>query len=209
MVPSSFMISQMTPAGMRPARRARSTEASVWPARTRTPPRRARSGKTWPGRARSCAVDAGVDGDADGVRAVGCRDAGGHAFAGFDGLGKGRAEARGVLLRHGAEAEVVGALFGEGEADEAAAVTGHEVDGLGGDELGGKGEVAFVLAVFIVDDDDHAAGADLFERSGDVSEGGWGLHSSIVRQFGISGERKAGLIFNNLPTRLMTSQEKR
>ncbi len=51
--PSSRMISQMTPEGLRPAMRARSTEASVWPARTRTPPLRARSGKTWPGRARS------------------------------------------------------------------------------------------------------------------------------------------------------------
>ena len=60
MVPSSFMISQMTPAGMRPAMRARSTEASVWPARTRTPPLRARSGKTWPGRARSLGLELGL-----------------------------------------------------------------------------------------------------------------------------------------------------
>ena len=34
------MISQITPAGVRPARRARSTAASVWPARTSTPPSR-------------------------------------------------------------------------------------------------------------------------------------------------------------------------
>src|SRR5712675_2241577 len=38
MLPSSFMISQMIPAGTIPANRARSTEASVCPARTRTPP---------------------------------------------------------------------------------------------------------------------------------------------------------------------------
>ncbi len=49
MVPSSFMISQMTPAGLRPASRAISTEASVWPVRARTPPSRAISGKMWPG----------------------------------------------------------------------------------------------------------------------------------------------------------------
>ena len=59
MVPSSFITSQMTPAGMNPAMRARSTEASVCPARTSTPPLRARSGKTCPGRAKSFAVDAG------------------------------------------------------------------------------------------------------------------------------------------------------
>src|SRR5215211_4103574 len=52
-VPSSFMISHMTPAGLRPARRARSTAASVWPARCRTPPGRARKGKTCPGMTRS------------------------------------------------------------------------------------------------------------------------------------------------------------
>ena len=38
MVPSSFRISTMTDAGSKPASRARSQPASVWPARTRTPP---------------------------------------------------------------------------------------------------------------------------------------------------------------------------
>ena len=49
MVPSGFMTSQITPAGVQPASRARSTEASVCPVRSSTPPGRARSGKTWPG----------------------------------------------------------------------------------------------------------------------------------------------------------------
>src|SRR5436309_2509011 len=48
MVPSSFWTSQITPAGMRPARRARSIEASVWPVRSSTPPAFALSGCTWP-----------------------------------------------------------------------------------------------------------------------------------------------------------------
>src|SRR5215208_2829355 len=52
-VPSSFMISQMTPAGLSPASRERSTAASVWPARCSTPPGRALKGKTWPGMTRS------------------------------------------------------------------------------------------------------------------------------------------------------------
>ena len=58
-VPSSFMTSQMTPAGYSPAMRARSTAASVWPARTMTPPVRDRSGNMWPGRARSDGLVAG------------------------------------------------------------------------------------------------------------------------------------------------------
>src|SRR3954453_1079175 len=47
-VPSSFWISQITPAGIRPARRARSIEASVWPVPPSTPPAFALSGWTWP-----------------------------------------------------------------------------------------------------------------------------------------------------------------
>src|SRR5919107_4789625 len=53
MVPSSFMTSQITPAGLRPASRARSTAASVWPARFNTPPGRALKGKMCPGITRS------------------------------------------------------------------------------------------------------------------------------------------------------------
>src|SRR5438093_1816338 len=51
--PSGLVISQMTPTGERPPRRQRSTAASVWPARTRTPPSRAWSGKMCPGLTRS------------------------------------------------------------------------------------------------------------------------------------------------------------
>ena len=52
-VPSRFITSQMTPAGVSPASRARSTAASVWPRRSSTSPSRARSGNIWPGRHRS------------------------------------------------------------------------------------------------------------------------------------------------------------
>ena len=55
-VPSSFMISQITPAGYRPANRARSTDPSVCPARFKTPPCCALSGKIWPGLARSAGL---------------------------------------------------------------------------------------------------------------------------------------------------------
>ncbi|CDF04406.1 terminase small subunit family protein [Megasphaera elsdenii CAG:570] len=52
-VPSSAMISQHRPTCLSPARRMRSTVASVWPLRVRTPPRLAMSGKLWPGRRKS------------------------------------------------------------------------------------------------------------------------------------------------------------
>ncbi len=49
----------MIPTGVSPASRQRSTAASVWPGRSRTPPGRARNGKTCPGRTRSPTVVAG------------------------------------------------------------------------------------------------------------------------------------------------------
>ena len=53
MVPSSFIISQITPFAFNPARRARSTEPSVWPDLTITPPFFALKGNMCPGRTRS------------------------------------------------------------------------------------------------------------------------------------------------------------
>ena len=58
-MPSSFITSQITPAGVRPARRARSTLASVWPVRSSTPPSLARSGNMWPGTTMSRGPESG------------------------------------------------------------------------------------------------------------------------------------------------------
>ena len=88
------------------------------------------------------------------------------------GLAEGGAELRGVARGHEGEAELRRRRSAvEGEADQAAAVLGHEVDDLGGDLLGGDGEVAFVLAVLVVDDDDHAAGAEILNGFGDRRKG--------------------------------------
>src|SRR5215831_2760282 len=54
-VPSSFISSERTPTNGKPASRHRSMHASVWPERISTPPSRATSGNTWPGRTKSVA----------------------------------------------------------------------------------------------------------------------------------------------------------
>lgn len=59
MVPFSCMISQMTPAGSRPASMARSVAASVWPALRRTPPSADWRGKMWPGLTRASGLVSG------------------------------------------------------------------------------------------------------------------------------------------------------
>ena len=180
-VPSSFMISQTTPAGVRPASRARSTAASVWPIRSSTPPGFARSGKTWPGWTRSCGVDSRIDRDLDRVAAVGRGDAGRHALARLDRDGERGAERRLVVVGHRAQAELVGALLGQAEADQAARVRRHEVDRLGRRELRGDRQVALVLAVRVVDDDDDAALADLLDRLLDRGERRRHCHARRLR----------------------------
>ena len=62
-------------------------------------------------------------------------------------------------------------LAAQGQAHEAAAEAGHEVDGLGADVVGREHQVAFVFAVFFVHENDHAAGGELGH---DVFDGGDG-----------------------------------
>src|ERR1035441_10997280 len=81
------------------------------------------------------------------MRTVSRRNPCGYALARLDGLSKGRAKARRVLLRHGEEAQIIGALLGQSQADQASAEFGHEIDGLGSDKLGGQGQVALVFPV--------------------------------------------------------------
>ena len=112
-----------------------------------------------------------VDRHRDGARAVGGRDAGGDALARLDRDGEGGLVAGAVVLRHQRQAELLDALAGQRQADQAARVLGHEVDGLGRRALRRDDEVALVLAVLVVDQDEHPALAGFLD---DVL--GRGLH---------------------------------
>ena len=125
------MISQITPAGVRPASRARSTAASVWPVRSSTPPalglQREHVARLDEVARRACRVDR----DLDRVRAVVRGDAGRDALARLDRDGERGLERRLVLGRHQVEAELVAALRRQRQADQPAGLLGHEVDRLG------------------------------------------------------------------------------
>ena len=114
-----------------------------------------------------------IDGGKDGNGAVGSADAGGDTDARVNCFRERGAVDGGVDRRHEREVELVAALFRERQADQAAAEFGHEVDGVRGDLFGGHGEVAFVFAVLVVHEDDHAALANLFD--GFLDGGEWGV----------------------------------
>ena len=118
-------------------------------------------------------------GGEDGAGAVGGADAGGNAFGGFYGDGEGGVVGRVVAPRLWPEFELVVARLGDGEADEAAPVFRHEVDGFGGDVFGGDDQVAFVFAVFVIHEDDHFADADVV----DDFRGGVQGHGFRIRVF--------------------------
>ena len=164
------MTSQITPAGVRPASRARSTAASVWPVRSSTPPGLDFSGKTWPGWTRSRGRAAG-------------------SIATWIVRARSAAEMPVVTPSRASIETVNGVWNGDSflaairsspsssqrsgrqrQADQPAAVRGHEVDRLGRDELRRHREVALVLAVLVVAHHDHAAGADLLDRLFDRRE---------------------------------------
>ncbi len=83
---------------------------------------------------------------------------------------------RRILRRHQRQTQGIAALRRQRQADQPAPVRGHEVDDFGRDLLGGDGEIAFVFAVFVVDHDQHAPGADFLDRFRNGNKG----HNSIV-----------------------------
>ncbi len=69
-----------------------------------------------------------------------------------------------VVTPSRASIETVKALLRHREADQAARVAGHEVDRVGRGELRGDHEVALVLPVLVVDQDEHAAVARFLDQ---------------------------------------------
>jgi len=101
------------------------------------------------------------DGGANGRGAVVSGDARCNPLLGLNGHGEGRPETGTVVPSHGHQPEAVGMFLRKGKADQTPAVHRHEIDGFGGDELGGHAQVALVFSVLVVHEDDHFAIADI------------------------------------------------
>ena len=116
------------------------------------------------------------DGNLNGFGPVGCGDARGDPFGRFNRDGEGGAIDGAVIACHLGQAELLAAGLGQGQANQATAVFGHEIDGFGRDVLGGHDEVAFVFAVFFIDQDDHATGLEFGNDLGSAGYGRMGWH---------------------------------
>jgi hypothetical protein len=105
----------------------------------------------------------GIDQELDGPGAIGRADPGGDAEArvAVHAHGEGGLERLLVVVGHEGQPEGVGARLGDRGADQPARVGGHEIDDVGRGVDRGAHQVALVLAILIIGDDDHFAVADV------------------------------------------------
>ena len=122
----------------------------------------------------------GIDCHLDCACAIMSRDAGSYTVARLDAFVKSRTVRRGVLPRHRPDTQVIQAFRRHGQADQPAPEFGHEVDGLRGDLFRRHCKIAFVFAVFVVDDHDHPPGVNLLDRRGNIGKGGINGHTKPV-----------------------------
>ncbi len=123
----------------------------------------------------------GRDGRQHGARAIVRRDAGRDALGGFDRDREVGGLAQVGVADHERQPQLLAALAREREADQAAPVARHEVDVLGPHLGRGHDEVAFVLAILVVEDHDHLARANRGDDVVDRVETGPGSISLRVR----------------------------
>ena len=67
-------------------------------------------------------------------------------------------------MDHGGKLELARPLFRHAQADEPPAIPRHEIDGVGGYMVGRDGQISFIFAVLVIDEDHHLPGPDVLER---------------------------------------------
>ena len=105
-----------------------------------------------------------IDRNRDSARTVSRRNARGHAVTRFNGNSEGGLMPRAIRLRHQRQAQLIHARTRHGKADQAARITRHEIDCIRGRELRGDHQIALILAVFIIHQDEHAPAARFFQQ---------------------------------------------
>ena len=110
-----------------------------------------------------------INGNRDGPRTVCRRDAGGYTFSCFDRGCESGLMPRSVCPAHQIKAKLLDARFGQRQANQASPVRGHEIDRIRRRHLRRDDQITLILAVFVVNKDEHPAVArfldDLLNRN--------------------------------------------
>jgi len=103
------------------------------------------------------------DGCEYGCRAVGRGNARGDTVPGFDRNSECRPELRCVVGHHRPEVELLASCRCQRQTYQPTTVRRHKVHGFRRDPLGGHHQIAFVLAILVVDQNDHPTAANIFK----------------------------------------------
>src|SRR5580658_4779428 len=76
---------------------------------------------------------------------------------------KGSAVIESIPRGHQAQFQGIRSLTSNSQTDQSARVSSHEVDGIRSDHLRSNHEIALVLAVFVIDDDNHPSSLEFRE----------------------------------------------
>ena len=98
-----------------------------------------------------------IDGGPNGLRTIGRRNAGCHPFPRLDRHGKRRLVPAFVAALHQRQAKCLGPRPRQCQADQAAPVLGHEVDGSRIGPLAYDAQVTFIFPVLVIDKDEQFA----------------------------------------------------
>ena len=123
-----------------------------------------------------------VDASEDRTCAVGGRDSGGDSGASVHRLTECRAEVGSISRRDEGQPQKIALLASHRQTDQPAAMGRHEVDDLRRDFLSRNREIAFVLTIFVIHDDQNPPGANLFDSFGNRHK----RHTLMVAQPGVS-----------------------
>lgn len=114
-------------------------------------------------------------------RAIRSGDTSRDAFPRVDRDGKRGSQIGCVIGDLGSQVQFVATFFCEGQANQAARMPGHEINDFRRGFFGSADKVAFIFAIFIIDDDDHATVTNF---GGGFFDGGkW--HSQLVNRSGL------------------------
>ena len=87
-----------------------------------------------------------------------------------------------ILADHRRQVQLSAAALGQREADQPATMLGHEIHGIGRDEVGRNDKIAFVLAILFVDKNHHTA---RLEVGDDLRNGADRLQHGFQRGLGV------------------------
>src|SRR6267378_3312576 len=116
----------------------------------------------------------------DGVRAIISRNPGCDALPRVNRLAERSPILRSIFRRHRTNPQMIQPLFRHCKADQSSPILRHKVDGFRRNLLSRQGKIAFVFAIFVVDDHNHPPSADLFDRRGNVSKWGGMRHTARI-----------------------------